>query len=183
MKYFLVLTVLIFILYLIGFIGKQRKYRWMDKNYTFTIKGVSILTVIWAHSGARLAIGGIQFIAGIGVALFLICSGYGLEISYEKKGFKDFWKRRLLSVCLPFWMVEFIGLSITQELSIKKYLYDCTFIKPATSYGWFMGYIIICYLIFYYLVCNRIFVFCKFGYAVSSCKTDDVLPFGSFTCN
>ena len=98
MKYFVFLTVLIFVFYLLGFIKKPEKHQWMDRNYTTAIKGFSILTVVRAHSGAKLSVGGIQFIAGIGVALFLMCSGYGLEISYEKNGLKGFWKKRLLSV-------------------------------------------------------------------------------------
>ena len=121
----------------------------MDRNYTTAIKGFSILTVVWAHSGGCLSVEGIQFIAGIGVALFLICSGYGLEISYEKDGLNGFWQKRLLGVCLPFWIVELVGLLVTGAFSIKTYLLDFCFLKPATGYGWFMGYIVICYLIFY----------------------------------
>lgn len=149
MKYFVFLTVLIFVCYLLGFIKKPEKYQWMDRNYTTAIKGFSILTVVWAHSGAMLSVGGIQFIAGIGVAQFLMCSGYGLEISYEKNGLKGFWRKRLLSVCLPFWTVELAGLLATGAFFIKTYLLDFCFLKPATGYGWFMGYIVICYLIFY----------------------------------
>lgn len=149
MKYFVLLTGLIFVCYLLGFIKKPEKYQWMDRNYTTAIKGFSILTVVWAHSGAMLSVGGIQFIAGIGVALFLMCSGYGLEISYEKNGLKGFWRKRLLGVCLPFWIVELVGLLATGAFSIKTYLLDFCFLKPATGYGWFMGYIVICYLIFY----------------------------------
>lgn len=149
MKYFAFLTFLIFTCYLLGFVKKPKKYQWMDRNYTTSIKGVSILTVVWAHSGAMLYVGGIQFIAGIGVALFLMCSGYGLEISNEKNGLAGFWKKRLLGVCLPFWVVELIGLFATGTFSIKSYLLDFCFLKPATGYGWFMGYIVICYLIFY----------------------------------
>lgn len=150
MKYFALLTFLIFVSYLLGFfIKKPEKYQWMDRNYTTAIKGFSILTVVWAHSGARLSVGGIQFIAGIGVALFLMCSGYGLEVSYERNGLKDFWKKRLLGVCLPFWVVELVGLLVAGTFSFKTYLLDFCFLKPATGYGWFMGYIVICYLIFY----------------------------------
>lgn len=149
MKYFVFLTVLIFVFYLLGFIKKPEKYQWMDRNYTTAIKGFSILTVVWAHSGAQLSVGGIQFIAGIGVALFLMCSGYGLEVSYEKNGLKGFWKKRLLGVCLPFWVVELVGLLATGTFTIKTYLLDFCFLKAATGYGWFMGYIVICYLIFY----------------------------------
>ena len=79
MKYFALFTSFIFAGYLLGFIKKTEKYQWMDRHYTTAIKGFSILTVVWAHSGAELSVGGIQFIAGIGVALFLMCSGYGLE--------------------------------------------------------------------------------------------------------
>lgn len=149
MKYFVILTLLILGFYLLGFVKRPEKFQWMDRNFTTAIKGFAILTVVWAHSGAMLSVGGIQFIAGIGVALFLICSGYGLEISCEKNGLKDFWKKRLLGVCLPFWMIEFIGLLVTGRFTIEKYLMDFAFIKPATSYGWFMGYIVVCYLIFY----------------------------------
>ena len=149
MKYFTLLTCLIFACYLLGFIKKPEKYQWLDRNYTTAIKGFSILTVVWAHSGARLSVEGIQFIAGIGVALFLMCSGYGLEVSYEKNGLKGFWRKRLLGVCLPFWTVELVGLLATGNFSAKTYLLDFCFLRPATGYGWFMGYIVICYLIFY----------------------------------
>lgn len=132
-----------------GFCQETGKYQRMDRNYTTAIKGFSILNVVWAHSGAMLSVGGVQFIAGIGVALFLMCSGYGLEASYEKNVLVGFWKKRLLGVCLPFWAVELIGLLATGTFSIKSYLLDFCFLKPATGYGWFMGYIVICYLIFY----------------------------------
>ena len=98
MKYFAFFVFLILVCYLLGFIKSVKKYQWMDRNYKTAIKGFSILTVAWAHSGARLSVGGIQFIAGIGVALFLMCSEYGLEISYEKNGLIGFWKKCLL-VC------------------------------------------------------------------------------------
>ena len=149
MKYFMFLTLLIFISYILGFVRKLASFDWMDGRFTTAVKGFSILTVVWAHSGAKLGVGGIQFIAGIGVALFLICSGYGLEMSYQKNGLKGFWKKRLLGACLPFWIVELIGLLLTKSFTIKKYVMDTFFLKPATSYGWFMGYIVFCYLIFY----------------------------------
>ena len=45
MKYFVLLTGLIFVCYLLGFIKKPEKYQWMDRNYTTAIKGFSI----WTH--------------------------------------------------------------------------------------------------------------------------------------
>ena len=149
MKYFAFLTLFMIVSYLLGFVNRPEKFQWMDRNYTTAIKGFAILTVVWAHSGSRLGVGGIQFIAGIGVALFLICSGYGLEISYKRNGISGFWKKRLLGVCMPFWIVELVGMLITGRFTIESYLKDFAFVKPATSFGWFMGYIVVCYLIFY----------------------------------
>ena len=50
---------------------------------------------------------------------------------------------------MPFLIVELVGLLVTGIFSVKPYLLDFYFLKPATSYGWFMEYIVICYLIFY----------------------------------
>ena len=99
-----------------------------------------------------------------------MCSGYGLEISYEKNGLEGFWKKRLLGVCLPFWTVELVGALATGRFSIKTYLLDFCFLKPATSYGWFMGYIAICYLIFYAV--KRL---------IKDGRTQTLVLFGAFT--
>lgn len=153
MKSFIFFTLVLLFGYLLGFIryDKNKKTEWMNKDFTMAIKGFSILTVVWAHTGAGLGIGSIQFIAGVGVSLFLICSGYGLEISYEKNGLKDFWKKRVLKVCIPFWIVELIGLIISGNWQPRRYFLDMFFIKNATAYGWFMGYIVVCYILFFFV--------------------------------
>lgn len=44
----------------------------MSRGFITAIKGFSIVTVVWAHMGVKLGVGGgIQFIAGIGVSLLL----------------------------------------------------------------------------------------------------------------
>ena len=68
MKYFVFFSTILLILYLVEFVKKDnRTFTFMDKDFTTAIKGFSILTVMWAHAGARLGVGGIQFIAGVGV--------------------------------------------------------------------------------------------------------------------
>ena len=151
MKYFAILTGLFFLFYILGFLRKNDNLEFMSRNFTMAIKGFAILTVVWAHAGASLGVGRIQFIAGVGVCLFLICSGYGLEMSWQKNGLKGFWKKRFLNVAIPFWAVELIGLLITGALTMEIYLKDFFFVKAATAYGWFMQYIIICYILFFSL--------------------------------
>lgn len=128
----------------------------MDRSFTTVIKGFSILTVVWAHTGAKLGMGGIQFIAGIGVALFLICSGYGLEVSYHKNGLKHFWKKRFLKVCIPFWIVELLATVIKQNFVLSDFVLNIVFFKSL----WFLRYIVICYIIFY--IVNKIVNILKF---------------------
>ncbi|MGN0601582.1 MAG: acyltransferase family protein [Oscillospiraceae bacterium] len=147
MKYFFILTSIILILYFIGFVKRtNNKFEFMSRNFTTAIKGFAILTVVWAHGSARLGVGGIQFIAGVGVSLFLICSGYGLEMSYQSNGLKKFWEKRILAVCIPFWIVALIGLIVTEQFAFEKFMNYLVFAKPT---NWFIPYILICYLIFY----------------------------------
>lgn len=120
MLYFLFLSLLFLILFICSrWAGKVKKSEFMSYDFTNAIKGFAILTVIWAHSGARLNIGGIQFIAGIGVALFLICSGYGLEKSFNKNGIDGFFEKRLLRVCIPYWIITTLGDFIMPDWSMK----------------------------------------------------------------
>lgn len=146
-----IFSILLFTAYIIGCFVRPCKLngKWMEHEFTTAVKGLSILTVVWAHMGACLGISGIQFIAGIGVALFLICSGYGLEKSYQKNGLSSFWSKRILKVCIPFWVVELLGMIVSGGFALDKYIKDSLFIEPATSYGWYMQYIVICYLIFF----------------------------------
>lgn len=151
MKYFLVfssiLSVAVFLGY--GFKKNEISTEWLSKDSTNVIKGFSILTVVWAHVGGMLGIEGIQFVAGVGVTLFLICSGYGIELSVAKNGITHFWRNRFIRVLIPFWGVELIGMIATQKFSYLDYLLDVLLVKRATGYGWFIRYIVVCYIIFY----------------------------------
>lgn len=121
----------------------------MNRNYTTILKGISIIFILWGHVGAKLGVEGIQFIAGIGVTLFLICSGYGIMYSYMLKGLDNYWIKKLLKVIIPFYIVEIFGLLFIKEFSFNLLIKDLLFIQAATSYGWYMGYILICYFIFW----------------------------------
>ena len=150
MTYFLLFSGLEMTAVFLGYLKRSlTQIPWMSQNYTTALKGISILTVLWVHVGACYGIGGIQFIGTVGVSLFIIFSGYGLELSVSKNGLNDYWKKRILHVMLPYWLVEGIGLFISGRLTFRTYVLDCLFLKPAVGPGWFMQYIMICYLLFY----------------------------------
>ncbi|MCD8019319.1 MAG: acyltransferase [Clostridiales bacterium] len=145
MKIFLLFTIIVFAAYLFGFVKRVECNDWMGRNFTTAIKGFAIFTVVWAHTGAHFGVGCIQFVAGTGVALFLICSGYGLECSYQMNGLKQFISKRLLRVCIPFWIVEFFGLLATGELTLQEYFKNALFIDCT----WYLQFIMVCYILFF----------------------------------
>lgn len=69
----------------------------ISREQTDVIKGIAIACVIIAHLGCQLTRLTTP-LGGIGVALFLIVSGYGLSLSYEKgkrsgDGLKKYWTK------------------------------------------------------------------------------------------
>ncbi|MRI80821.1 acyltransferase family protein [Aerococcaceae bacterium DSM 109653] len=106
MKYFFFYVIMLLFIFLLGFIRVNKEkyeYQFMDKIHTSIIKGIAILLVVTVHVDAFWSkVGGIQFIGGVGVALFLICSGYGLYCSYEKFGLKDFFKKNCKNISTIF---------------------------------------------------------------------------------
>lgn len=155
MKVFIIFTLVIVCFYLCGFIRKTDNISWMSKTYTMALKGFSILTVVWAHEGARVGVNGIQFIAGVGVALFLIVSGYGLEKSYVCNGLTRFWIKRIVKVIIPLLLCELIWELLNKNFNIKLFAANGIFLGAG---GWFVRYMIECYVLFYLskVVCRKI---------------------------
>lgn len=128
------------------FLSKKNLYsNFFERTQTGILKGVGILTVLWAHAGMNYEIGGIQWVAGIGVALFLIFSGYGLSESYTKHGLKNFWVKRIIGVLIPFYIV-YIGANLLMgHLSLTR-LINIIFMQDV---NWYIQYIMISYVIFW----------------------------------
>lgn len=81
-------------------------------SVTQELKGLGILMVIFAHISYMLVtdyrfLYPLSTVAGVGVDLFLFMSGYGLTVAMLKKPLPtlDFYKRRLIKVLIPFWIV------------------------------------------------------------------------------
>ena len=116
----------------------------MTKNFTQGIKGISIIIIVAIHCLNQFGVEHIQFIAAIGVSLFLIVSGYGIECSYQNNGLKWFWLKRFLTVIIPYWIVQ-IAASIVWQWDRQMLINGICFIES----NWFVPYILGCYLIFW----------------------------------
>lgn len=74
---------------------------------TNLIKAIAIILVLVCHFGNLYTRITTPF-GGIGVALFLFCSGYGLTKSAEKKGLNGFWKKRFINIWIPYIITQIV---------------------------------------------------------------------------
>lgn len=118
----------------------------MSKDQTTCFKGVAILLIVIDHCcshfvGARL----INPFGNIGVSLFLIVSGYGLNMSFKKSGLQGFWKKRILRVWLPYAIITLLAAPFSwdslQDFALQMLCLRCSY--------WFVPYVIKCYIVFW----------------------------------
>jgi peptidoglycan/LPS O-acetylase OafA/YrhL len=118
-------TVVVIVLLAVYFLSLRKTERYYDLlplSVSQELKGLAILAIIFAHISYML-VNDHKFLyplnkgAGVGVDLFLFLSGYGLSVSMLKKPLSalEFYKRRLIKVFIPFWIV-LIGLFVADAV-------------------------------------------------------------------
>lgn len=120
----------------------------MSKEHFQYLKGLAILAVMVGHIGNFSGKTWFTPLGGIGVALFLFCSGFGLTKSYQKNGLKHFWRNKLTSVYCPFVAVELFS-AVLYKRTVINVLLELLFIKMQNPYFWYLQYLLVCYVLFY----------------------------------
>lgn len=97
----------------------------------------------------------LRWIASFGVTIFLILSGYGLMKSFEKNGLSGFFKKRILTVLIPFYVMSTITFFVDgpSEKSFTDLLNTFTFTNLEMSIDgtmWYIYFISIWYVLFYF---------------------------------
>lgn len=85
-------------------------------------------------------------LAGTGVFLFLILSGYGLNESFRTNGLVGYWKKRIIRVMIPYAIFIIAYRCIRHQFTPVPFILDVVCLK--TTY-WFVEYIAWWYIIFY----------------------------------
>jgi peptidoglycan/LPS O-acetylase OafA/YrhL len=136
-------------------------------SLTQELKGFAMLTIIFAHIGYVLStdpsfLFPFSILSGVGVNLFLFFSGYGLTASQLKReeSIFTFYKRRLLKLFIPFWIVlgtflalDFFVLGKTYTLSFLLQAFFGLFIHADVQIDfnspfWYFSFILFYYLLF-----------------------------------
>lgn len=117
---------------------------------TAILKGIAILMVVVGHIGQ--VIPGLRVftpLGAMGVGIFLICSGYGIEKSFSKNGRKHYWYKRLINVWLPYAIIELWALPLNWNLGRLAVVEDFLLIAPLHPFGWYMRYLFVWYILYY----------------------------------
>ena len=115
-------------------------------NYTNFIRAIAILFVIIHHVGNYSGVSIFTPLGGIGVALFLMISGYGLNESFNKKGLTGFWKSKIIRVLIPCWLIDCIFAAIHWK---TFELWDFIQCLLCIKIDWYIRYLFYWYFAFY----------------------------------
>ena len=122
----------------------------MNKQDTIAIKAFAILFVLLGHTNYLDSSG------AWGVHIFLFLSGYGLEISYQKNGLTDFWRKRFRKVFIPYEAVVLVALPIEMLVNKQRGFLNVIVSMTGLDFGynidpsmWYISYCFLLYAEFY----------------------------------
>lgn len=148
----ILLEIFLFVLLYFLFVEREKKTdtSFLSFDQTDFMRGMAILMIIVMHSCANIGgATGFSSLGGIGVALFLILSGYGLNESNKKNGIGGFWSKKLSRILLPysfFIVVVTIAKQNWDRFQTVDFLLDLLCIN--TSY-WFVSFLVYNYVLFW----------------------------------
>ena len=117
-----------------------------SREYTNFLRALAIIMVVMHHVSNYYSCRYLTPFGGIGVAIFLVISGYGLNESYKKKGLSNFWSNKFIRVIVPFWIVTCIVSIITiHSFNLEKFINTLFCIKA----NWYVRYLFYWYCLFY----------------------------------
>ncbi len=155
-------------------IRKRQDQEFFPISVSQELKGLAILTIIFAHVTYALVndarfLHPLATMAGVGVDLFLLLSGYGLIISSLKKpgSVWQFYKYRLAKLYIPFWtclviffILDFFILHINYgwayiAQSLLGVFTRANLYLDVNSPFWYFSWIMMYYLIFPWLLIKK----------------------------
>lgn len=128
--------------------SSKKTYNFFDWNrdYTNLLRGVAILFVVLHHVANIYGIRYFTPLGGVGVAMFLILSGYGLSESFSKKKLDNFWRNKFFKVLIPCWIVDILFSIINfKQLSLSTFIGNMLCI----NINWYIRYLFYWYFIFF----------------------------------
>lgn len=88
MKNLIIFLVICLVLYGVGFLKPMTKYSFMSFEHSNACRGIAALIIMLQHVAGKFGVRYFTPLGGVGVTIFLILSGYGLNESYKRRGIR-----------------------------------------------------------------------------------------------
>ena len=126
----------------------------ISKAHSDVYKAFAIAIILICHFTGTFLKGATTVftpLGGIGVAMFLLLSGYGLNESWNgrKKPYAGWWRKRVISVWIPYVIVQAALYWPFHEFSFSALALDLFLVKPMHMHGWYLQYLFVWYIVFY----------------------------------
>lgn len=104
------------------------------------MRGVAIISVIICHFAGGYHIRYATPLGGIGVAMFLILSGYGINESFKRKGLQGYWKNKAIRILIPYalWSLLYLGVAFAMG---REYNFPLRY--------WYLEWLFVWYVLFF----------------------------------
>ena len=132
---------------------------YLSNKSTKSLKGILALLIIFHHVSQKITTGEVfsnfSYMGRYIVALFFFLSGYGLFFQYSNNAtyMKNFLRKRLTRILIPFFVFIFIYVFYRATLGeVINMNFFLSFLKEHNNIiynGWFINNIIVLYIIFY----------------------------------
>lgn len=137
----------------------------LSKENSQILKGICAVVIVFAHMSSNamniakpdMIFKNLMFIGVYAVSVFFLFSGYGLSISYIKKGnayLSGFFKNRFISLLVPFFIM--LVLYNAELICEGKFSWDYFFFSVIDGsplnvrYSWYVAVITLFYILFYF---------------------------------
>lgn len=122
-----------------------------SREHTTVGRGVAILLIILSHIMGQYGNGVRIFTpcGGVGTAIFLIISGYGLRKSWSINGRHKWWTKRIISIYIPYLIVQVLLYWRTNYSSLRGVVFDFLLLDSKHPNGWYLRFLIVWYITFF----------------------------------
>lgn len=129
----------------------------IDKNLSVQLKGIAILCVLMCHIGLQYGIRYFGILGSVGVSIFLILSGYGINESYKKNQSPDgYWLRKFNTLYPGYIIVQILMFIVPViDMSVKQLIKNIFFVDSNQYYIWYIYEIVFCYASYYIIYFNK----------------------------
>lgn len=152
---------ILFIIFVILSVKKRNSddFDYLSKETTVSEKGIAAVIIVFHHISQMIELPKyfviMNYVGFIMVAIFFFISGYGLSYGLENKEryLNGFFKKRILSILIPYWIVNTISIifNLINSKTFTPFEYIASYFGLNTITGtWFVTAILIMYLAFWF---------------------------------